>query len=112
MKTNMEKLVEMKTPTITKGHNMNGSPHYPCRARPVRASPYHLKYKFDNGFGASVVSHDFSYGGDKGLLELAVLGKDDELCYSTPVTSDIEGHLDAAAAFKLLNQIEALPAEQ
>ena len=30
-------------------------------------------YKFDNGYGASVIRHQYSYGGDKGLWELAVL---------------------------------------
>ena len=30
-------------------------------------------YKFDNGYGASVVKHKYSYGGDKGLWELAVI---------------------------------------
>lgn len=30
-------------------------------------------YKFSNGFGASVVKHEFSYGGRKGLWELAVI---------------------------------------
>ena len=31
------------------------------------------EYKFDNGYGASVVCHSGSYGGNKGLYEIAVL---------------------------------------
>lgn len=30
-----------------------------------------IVHRFDNDLGASVVSHDFSYGGKKGLWEIA-----------------------------------------
>jgi hypothetical protein len=48
---------------------------------------------FDNGYGVSVVSHTFSYGGKDGLYELAVLDSDGSLTYSTEVTSDVLGYL-------------------
>ena len=48
---------------------------------------------FDNGYGVSVVSHTFSYGGKDGLYELAVLDSDGDLTYSTEVTSDVLGYL-------------------
>jgi hypothetical protein len=67
------------------------------------------KYAFANGYGASVVRHDFSYGGRSGLWELAVIGKDDRLCYTTPITDDVIGWLDDDAVDELLAQIEALP---
>jgi hypothetical protein len=43
---------------------------------------------FDNGYGASVVRHEYSYGGKDGLYELAVLDKNGDLCYDTPITDD------------------------
>lgn len=68
-----------------------------------------LKYKFANGYGASVISGAYTYGGEMGLLELAVLGPDGRLCYDTPITEDVIGYLDAEKAIEILKQIEALP---
>lgn len=70
-------------------------------------------YHFPNNRGASVVRHEFSYGGDRGLWELAVIkytddGKNLILDYSTPITEDVEGYLTEADVEKLLNQIESL----
>ena len=48
---------------------------------------------FDNGYGASVVRHEYSYGGKDGLYELAVLDSNGELTYATPVTNDVIGYL-------------------
>jgi hypothetical protein len=63
---------------------------------------------FDNGYGASVVSHTFSYGGKSGLYELAVL-KDDELHYDNPVADgDVRGFLTEDAVTELLLQIQKL----
>ena len=67
------------------------------------------RFKFDNGYGASVIRHDHSYGGDYGLWELAVTLADGSLCYSTPITDDVIGYLTAGEVGLHLNQIEALP---
>jgi len=48
---------------------------------------------FENGYGVSVVSNNFSYGGKDGLYELAVLDSNGELTYTTPITSDVLGYL-------------------
>ncbi len=71
-------------------------------------------YKFDNGFGASVVKTPYSYGGDKALWEIAVLefGDNDEynLTYSTDITDDVLGHLSKNEVNSTLDNIESLDA--
>ena len=69
---------------------------------------YQLLYTFDNGYGASVVKHDFSYGGKNGKYELAVLDKDGSLCYDTPITEDVIGHLTMGEVENLLAEISYL----
>jgi hypothetical protein len=69
---------------------------------------YQLLYTFDNGYGASVVKHDFSYGGKNGKYELAVLDKDGSLCYDTPITEDVIGHLTMGEVENLLADISNL----
>jgi len=66
---------------------------------------------FKNGFGASVVSHRYSYGGRDGLFELAVIEGNEnnwELTYKTPITSYVLGYLTEEEVETYLNQIEAL----
>jgi hypothetical protein len=63
---------------------------------------------FDNGYGATVVQGPHSYGGSDGLYELAVIGKNDEICYDTPVTGDVEGYLSEAQVTDLLTKIQQL----
>jgi hypothetical protein len=64
-------------------------------------------YSFDNGYGASVIQHEMSYGGTRGFWELAVL-KGEELCYTTPITSDVIGHQTVEEIELLLQQIKEL----
>jgi hypothetical protein len=66
------------------------------------------KVMFDNGYGASVIIGPHTYGGEDGLYELAVLGKDKKLTYDTPVTDDVEGYLSEDDVTKLLEQIQKL----
>lgn len=70
-------------------------------------------YKFDNGYGASVISGGtFTYGGDEGLKELAVIKFQSEdkwrICYETEITDDVIGYLSDEEVENLLLQIEAL----
>ena len=64
------------------------------------------KFRFDNGFGASVIND--GYGSESGLFELAVLGPDDHLTYDTPVTDDVLGFLTEAEVAAALDRIAAL----
>lgn len=66
---------------------------------------------FDNGYGASVIKGQYSYGGDEGLYELAVLkgdGEDWTLCYDSGLMEDVEGYLTESAVTIYLQKIEAL----
>lgn len=63
---------------------------------------------FDNGYGASVVSFESSYGGKKGLYELAVLDKDGKLTYDTPITNDVVGYLSPEQVTEYLFRIQDL----
>jgi len=70
-------------------------------------------YKFPNGYGASVVRHEGSYGHEAGKWELAVIkfdadGANWDLCYTTPVTDDVVGWLSDDAVDEVLVDIEAL----
>ncbi len=63
---------------------------------------------FENGFGVSVVSHTFSYGGKDGLFEIAVLDADGDLTYDTPVTNDVVGYLNPDEVTEIMEQVQKL----
>ena len=64
--------------------------------------------EFDNGYGVSVITGPIAYGGDHGLYELAVL-KGASLCYDTPVTDDVIGHLSPAEVSEKMAEVQTLP---
>lgn len=72
------------------------------------------QYSFENGYGASVIQGEFSYGGEQGLYELAILhGNPDprlaSLCYQTPICNDVMGYLTAEQVEEILLDISVLP---
>jgi hypothetical protein len=67
----------------------------------------HSIVTFDNGYGASIIKTDRSYGGKDGLYELAVLF-DGLISYDTPITNDVIGFLTEDGVIELLQKIEAL----
>jgi hypothetical protein len=71
------------------------------------ADGVHAMVTFDNGYGASIVKTDRSYGGKEGLYELAVLS-DGLISYDTPITNDVIGFLTEDEVTELLQKIEDL----
>lgn len=67
-------------------------------------------FSFENGYGASVIRGPYTYEGNKGLWELAVLGSDGHISYDTPITDDVIGHLSETDVEETLNKIKALEA--
>ncbi len=66
---------------------------------------------FNNGYGASIVQGGIAYTSNDEEYELAVLrgNKDDwDLCYTTPITEDVIGHLTKNDITRYLNKIECL----
>jgi hypothetical protein len=64
--------------------------------------------QFPNGYGASIVQGEHTYGGKDGLYEIAVFGKDGHISYSTPITDDVLGYLSEQEVEKTLLDIKNL----
>ena len=73
-------------------------------------------FKFDNGYGASVIQGLYTYGGNEGLFEVAVLrfinDDDYEICYDTPITEDVLGYLSENEVMESLRDIRNLSVSQ
>ena len=78
------------------------------KAHPNEMGGVQAKIKFANGVGASIVKTSFSYGGTRGLYELAIFGKDGDITYDTPITDDVLGYLSETAVSEALAKIQAL----
>lgn len=65
------------------------------------------RLQFPNGYGISVIRGTYSYGGDEGLYECAVL-KDNRICYDTPITNDVIGYCDENKVNEIIKLIEEL----
>ena len=73
---------------------------------------YQIVLKFPNGYGASLIRHQFSYGGEDGKFEIAVIkfkGDDCDITYDTPVADDVLGHLSPEECIQIFNDILVLP---
>jgi len=66
--------------------------------------------RFNNGYGASIVNHSFSYGTEMAVIRFNGSNIDNfDLCYTTPITDDVLGHLSEEDVERYLNLIELLP---
>lgn len=74
------------------------------------SNPANIKFKFEfaNGYGASVIKNEYSYGGIDGLWEIAVLDKEGKVCYDTPITNDVIGWVEENSVSDILYSIHDL----
>ena len=68
----------------------------------------YYKVNFKNGYSASIIKSEFSYGGDDGLYELAILDKDKNII-TDDTYNDVHGFLTSAEVETMLNFIESFP---
>jgi hypothetical protein len=66
------------------------------------------RMKFENGYGVSVVQNGYSYGGKRGLYELAVLDENGNITYDTEITNDVVGYLTELEVSEYMIQIQNL----
>ena len=87
--------------------------HEPVIARPIEFGIQKI-YRFPNGYGASVVKSEYSYGGSENMWELAVItfegdgSEKFELTYETPITNDVLGSLSDDEVEEKLTEISQL----
>lgn len=68
-------------------------------------------YRFDNGYGASVLQCSYSYGYEDDLWEMSVIKWDGDvfdMTFDTPIADDVLGYLDEDDVNEVLAQIEEL----
>ena len=100
----------MTTKTKNQNINLNNMSFKNLPSNQIKDGIQYLTF-YPNGYGASIVQHEFSYGGKIGLWELAVIKgteKEWNICYDTPITSDVLGYLEEAEVDELLTKIETL----
>ena len=66
------------------------------------------RINFPNGYGASVITGKGAYTSEGHPYELAVL-HNGSLCYESPITSDVLGHLTTEDVERHLDEIKSLP---
>jgi hypothetical protein len=89
---------------------MKGNPLYSLKVKEFGINQIfngiQLKYYFKNGYAASVVCHQHSYGGEDGEFEVALMDHLDNLVYHEEV--GVIGYLSFAQVEEELNLISEL----
>lgn len=79
------------------------------QAPAAETAEFHETVTFPNGRGVSIIRNQWSYGGSRGLFELAVLDRKGDVDFSTPVTPDVLGHLDIPGVLQAMKAVADLP---
>jgi hypothetical protein len=77
----------------------------------LKGSEYGGEIEFDNGYGLSIVRHEGSYGGKKGLFEIMLI-RNVEPYSLPPITQEedtVNGFLTQSAVEELISTVEELP---
>lgn len=77
----------------------------------LKGSEYGGEIEFDNGYGLSIVRHENSYGGKKGLFEIMLL-RNGEPYSLPPITNEddtVNGFLTQNAVNDIIEAVKALP---
>jgi hypothetical protein len=90
---------------------MKGNPLYSLKVNEFQSvqifDGIQLKYYFKNGLAASVVCHNYSYGGGNGEFEVALMDYVDNLVYHEEFP-DVVGYLTFAQVDECLSKIADL----
>ncbi len=65
------------------------------------------KMNFNNNYGVSVVKTSFSYGGNSGYYEIAILYKG-EITYNTHITDDVIGWQTEENITEVMEKVQKL----
>ena len=80
---------------------------------PHPAGGKHLTAQFETGWGVSVISHQYSYGGREGLYEIGILNSEGHIEYDNPVNSEgVVGWLTPKDVVAYMNVIASLPSKE
>ena len=77
----------------------------------LKGSEYGGEIEFDNGYGLSIVRHDGSYGGNRGLFEIMLI-RNGEPYSLPPITNEddtVSGFLTQSAVEELISTVQDLP---
>lgn len=63
---------------------------------------------FENGYGVSVIQGELFYTSNAEEYELAIIGKDGLINYTTGLTEDVFGHLTREEVTDIMKKVQAL----